>query len=67
MKRIPMSKAERVARECGYDQVVIYGRKFGSDLEEGGEYLTTYGVDGRHCETAARISKHLKTLGRWSA
>lgn len=62
MKRIPISAAKRVADLYGYDQVVIYARKVG---DEGGEHMTTYGVDKVHCDIASRIAQTLKIFMRW--
>ena len=57
MKRIPISAAERIAREYGYDQVVIIARKVG---EGGGEHMTTYGRTQEHCAVAARVGRFLQ-------
>lgn len=57
MKPIPISAAKRIAKEYGYDQIVIVARKVGDD---GGEHVTTYGIDAAHCEVAARIGTTLK-------
>lgn len=59
MKRIPISAAERIAKDYGYDQVVIIARKVGVDPEPHGEHCTTYGVSKDHCSVAARIGKRL--------
>ena len=58
-KPIPIRAAERIAKAFGYDQVIIYARKVG-DAPEGGEHMTTYGVNKEHCDAAARIGDHLK-------
>jgi hypothetical protein len=60
MKRIPISAAERIAKDYGYDQVIIYARKVGDAPDPYGEHLTTYGVSKVHCATAARIGDFLK-------
>lgn len=60
MKRIPITAAKRIAKDYGYDQVVIYARKVGADPNPHGEHMTTYGVDNAHCEVAARIGDFLK-------
>lgn len=60
MKRIPISAAERIAKDYGYDQVIIIARKVGEDPNPHGEHCTTYGVNKVHCEVAARIGDHLK-------
>lgn len=57
MKRIPIKAAEEVAKRYGYDQIVIIGRKVGDD---GGEHVTTYGIDKANCDAAARIGNFLK-------
>lgn len=55
MKAIPISAAEKVAEEFGYDQIVIIGRKIGE-----GEHVTTYGINKEHCKIAAIMGDHLK-------
>lgn len=50
--RIPIKRAEEIAKAHGYDQVIIYARRVG---EPGQEWVTTYGVDKTHCAAAARI------------
>lgn len=60
MKRIPISAAERIAKDYGYDQVVIIARKVGDDPEPHGEHCTTYGVNKAHCDAAARVGDFLK-------
>lgn len=57
MKPIPISAAKTVAERYGYDQIVIIGRKVGDD---GGEHVTTYGVDRANCDVAARIGHFFK-------
>lgn len=70
MKRIPISAAERIAKEYGYDQVMIYARKVdrpagvGETAKaeiKGGEHMTTYGVTKAHCVAMAQIAEFLKT------
>ena len=58
MKRIPITAAERVAKQYGYDQVIIIARKVG---DAGGEHVTTYGVDAANCDAAGRIGNFLKS------
>lgn len=65
MSRIPISAAERVAKDYGYDQVVIYARKTG-DGPGNGEWMTTYGVTREHCAIAARIGDTLKRWMGWN-
>ena len=60
MKPIPISAAERIAKDYGYDQVIIVARRVGDDPEPHGEHVTTYGVTRAHCDVAARIGDFLK-------
>ena len=57
MKPIPISAAQRIANEFGYDQVVIVARKVGAD---GAEHCTTYGRDKENCAVAARMGDFFK-------
>lgn len=57
---IPISAAERIAKDYGYDQVIVYARKVGDDPEPHGEHMTTYGIDRAHCDAAAKIGDFLK-------
>lgn len=66
MKRIPIKAAQRIAEEYGYDQVVVYARKVGTDPEPHGEHMTTYGVNKEHCGVAARIGDTLKKFMGWN-
>lgn len=56
-KPIPIAAAQRIAKDYGYDQVVIMARKVGPD---GIEHVTTYGVDKAHCDVAAQMGYVLK-------
>lgn len=60
MKPIPITAAKRIAKDYGYDQVVVYARKVGDDPDPHGEHVTTYGVSKAHCTVAARMGDHLK-------
>lgn len=60
MKRIPIKAAERIAKDYGYDQVIIIARKVGADAEPHGEHCTTYGVNAAHCAVAAKIGDFFK-------
>ena len=57
MKRIPIKAAKQIAKEYGYDQVIIVARKVG---ENGGEHMTTYGKNKEHCEIAGQCGKFLQ-------
>lgn len=57
MRPIPISVAEWIAKEYTYDQVIVYARKVG---DEGGEHMTTYGINKEHCGAAAKIGDFLK-------
>lgn len=63
-KRIPISAAALIAREYGYDQVVIYARAVGEGAE-GGEHLTSYGVNRAHCRSAALQVEAMKRMFGW--
>ncbi len=64
MKPIPISSARRIAEDYGYDQVIIVARKVGKD---GGEHVTTYGVDIHNCSIAAKVGDFFKyKLMLWS-
>lgn len=54
---IPVSAALSIAKEYGYDQVVIMARKVG---DAGTEHVTTAGVNDDHCRAAARTGDFLK-------
>lgn len=60
MKPIPIAAAERIAKDYGYDQVIIIARKVGDDPAPHGEHLTTYGSSKAHCEVAAKAGDFLK-------
>jgi hypothetical protein len=62
MKPIPITAAERIAKDYGYEQVIIYARKTGND---GTEHMTTYGVNPQHCNIAARMGRVLKQFMGW--
>lgn len=62
MSPIPISSAEAIAKQYGYEQVVIYGRRTGG---EGGEHMTTYGIDKTHCGIAAKIGDTLQRFMGW--
>lgn len=55
MHGIPVIAAEKVAKEYGYDQVIIVARKVGFY-----ESVTTYGKNTANCDVAARIGEFLK-------
>ena len=56
-QEIPISAAKKLAKQYGYDQVLIYARK----VDPGGsEHMTTYGVNREHCAAAAKIADFLK-------
>lgn len=55
MKPIPITAAKHIAKQYGYDQVVVIARAVGE-----GEHVTTYGVNKEHCDIAARMGRFLK-------
>ena len=64
MHPIPIAEAKAIANGYGYHQVIIIARCVG---ENGGEHVTTYGVDKENCSVAARIGDFLKfNVMRWS-
>lgn len=56
-RRIPIKAGREIAEKYGYDQVIIVARKVGDD---GGEHVTTYGVDVPNCAIAAKIGDFFK-------
>lgn len=65
MRRIPISAAKKIAKDYGYDQVIIYTRKVGEAPDPHGEHMTTYGVNKLHCAAAAKIGNFLKQQMLW--
>lgn len=65
MKPIPIVEAKAIAKEYGYDQVVIIARRVGEAPRPLGEHVTTYGVDKTHCDVAARMGAALKRFMGW--
>lgn len=71
MKKIPIAAAERIAKEYGYDQVVIIARKVGVEPSGttpatiGGEHITSYGRNKQHCVSAAKQVAALKRFMGW--
>lgn len=63
MKPIPIAAAKRIAKDYGYEQVVIYARKTG---DSGGEHMTTYGINKIHCDVAASMGRTLKHFMGWN-
>lgn len=65
MHPIPVAAGERIAKDYGYDQVVILARRVGEDPDPNGEHITTYGIDPTHCDVAALMGKKLKDIAGW--
>lgn len=65
LKPIPIEAAKRIAREYGYDQVLIYARRCHDTPEPHGEHITTYGRNREHCDVAAMIGNTLKKFMGW--
>lgn len=61
-RRIPISAAKQVARDYGYDQVIIIGRAVG---DGGGEHMTTYGRSREHCDAIAAGGRALQQFMGW--
>lgn len=66
MKPIPISAAAKIAKEYGYDQVVIYARRVGENPDPHGEHMTTYGRTKVHCDVAARMGVVLQKFMGWN-
>jgi hypothetical protein len=66
MEPIPIRAAEKIAKEFGYDQVVIYARRVTAVDNVGGEHMTTYGITKEHCGIAARMGDVLKKFMGWN-
>ena len=60
MLPVPISAAKQIAKQYGYDQVVIFARRVGEAPYPNGEHLTTYGKNPEHCSVAAKIGDFLK-------
>lgn len=66
MKVIPVTAAQHIAIDYGYDQVVIIGRRVDRPDEPGGEHMTTYGATVEHCRVAGLMGKALQSnLMKW--
>ena len=64
--KIPIRVAECIAKEYGFDQVIIVARKTG-DGPTKGEALTTYGINKQHCNIAAKVGEFLRVkIMKWS-
>ena len=59
-KPIPISAAKHIAKQYGYDQVIVLGRHPADGDDNGMEHLTTYGINKLHCGIAGRIGTFLK-------
>lgn len=62
LKRIPIKRAEEIAKTYGYDQVIVIARKVGQGQVMRGEWITTYGVNKEHCASAAQQGAALGRL-----
>ena len=59
---IPIAAAKHIAKEYGYDQVIVIARAIGKV-----EHVTTYGRNAENCQVAARIGDFLKyKIMRWT-
>jgi hypothetical protein len=65
MQPIPISSAQEVADRYGYDQVVIIGRRVGSEPDPCGEHVTTFGAEPTHSHVAAAAGRSLQRFMRW--
>lgn len=62
---IPIAAAQEIAERYGYDQVVVIGRKVGSEPDPCGEHITTFGVDDQHKHAAALAGRALQRFMQW--
>lgn len=60
-KAIPISQAKQIAKESGYDEVIIVGCNY----ETGIQHVTTYGKSTSACENAAKGGNAIKNLLGW--
>ena len=60
IRSIPIAAAQGIAKEYGYDQVIIIARRCHDTPEPHGEHVTTYGRTVDHCAVAADIGDFLK-------
>lgn len=60
MTPIPVSAAEAIAKQYGYDQVYIIARKVDTPAAPGREHVTTYGIDRENCTVAERVGNYIK-------
>lgn len=56
--RIPISDAEKIAKNRGYDQIIVFARRIDRPDEKGVEWMTTYGRNRTHCDIAKRIGHY---------
>lgn len=56
-----------VAKNYGYDQIIILGRKVGESPRPHGEHMTTYGINKEHCKAAEHIGTKLQLMMGWNA
>lgn len=61
-RNIPILAAKRIAKDYGYDQVIVYGR----DTETGREHMTTYGTTKAKCDAVAKIASTMQKFMDWS-
>lgn len=61
-RNIPILAAKRIAKDYGYDQVIVYGR----DTETGREHMTTYGTTKAKCDAVGKIASTMQKFMDWS-
>jgi hypothetical protein len=66
MRPIPIAAAKQIAKQYGYDQVVIMARRCHTTPEPHGEHITTYGRNTEHCRVAALMGDKLKEIAQWT-
>ena len=62
-REIPISAANRIAKDYGYDQVLIYARRHTGPVTL--EHMTTYGVTKEDCRVAGLMAQTLQKFMGW--
>ena len=57
IKRVPIAAAKRLAKQYGYEQVIIIARKVSRDSHGGS--MATYGTTRKHCDEAADVGNSM--------
>ena len=60
-KKVPISLAKQIAKDYGFDEVIIVGAEY----ETGSQSVTTYGKSQAACKNAAKGGNAIKKLLNW--